>query len=65
MTLIDNWCFPVMPTQMESLYASLLLSAEQESLKLEFALKDKQIACIQNIVDPRDVVGILMTLRGG
>ena len=42
-----------------------MLSTEQEYVNLEFALKDKQIACMQNIVDGRDVVGILMTLRGG
>ena len=38
-----------------------MLSAEQESLHLEFALKEKQFACIQNVADGRDVMGILPT----
>ena len=37
---------------------------EQESLNLEFALKKKQFACIQNIADQRDVMGILPTGYG-
>ena len=36
-----------------------MLSTEQESLHLDFALKEKQFACIQKIADGRDVMGIL------
>ena len=36
----------------------------KESLKLEFALKEKQFACIQNIADGRYVMGILPTGYG-
>ena len=36
-----------------------MLLTEQESLNLEFALKEKQFACIKNIADGRDVIGIL------
>ena len=38
-----------------------MLSTEQESLNLEFALREKQFACIQNITDGRYVMGILPT----
>ena len=38
-----------------------MLSTEVESLKLEFALREKQFACIQNIADGRYVMGILPT----
>ena len=43
-----------------------MLSAEQGqgSLNLEFALKEKQFACIQNIADGRYVMGILPTGYG-
>ena len=41
-----------------------MLSTEQESLNLKFALKEKQFACIQNIPDERDVMGILPTWYG-
>ena len=36
-----------------------VLSTEQESLNLEFALKENQFAWNQNIADGRDVMGIL------
>ena len=38
-----------------------MLSTEVESLNLEFALREKQFACIQNIADGRYVMGILPT----
>ena len=38
-----------------------MLSTELESLNLEFALREKQFACIQNIADGRYVMGILPT----
>ena len=41
-----------------------MLSTEQEWLNLEFALKEKQFACIQNIADGRYVMGILPTGYG-
>ena len=41
-----------------------MLSTEQQSLNLEFALKEKQFACIQNIADGRYVMGILPTGYG-
>ena len=43
-----------------------MLSTEQESLNLEFALslRKKQFACIQNIIDERYVMGILPTGYG-
>ena len=40
-----------------------MLSTEQDSLHLEFALKEP-FACIQNIADGRDVMGVLSTGYG-
>ena len=41
-----------------------MLSTESKLLNLEFALKEKQFACIQNIADGRYVMGILPTGYG-
>ena len=42
-----------------SRYELHVLLTEQESLNLEFALKEKQFACLQNIADGRYVMGII------
>ena len=58
--------FAATPAQIESLQvARAIVDYAKEYVNLEYALKEKQMAFTQNIVGGRDVVGILMTLKGG
>ena len=66
MLLIGFWHFTVTTTQTSMSRVARAIDRTKGYDNLEFVglLKDKRIACIQNIVDGRDVVNILKTFRG-
>ena len=64
MTLIGCWHFTHTEIQMESLRVACAIDRARVVNYLEFALKEKQFACDENIADGRYVMGILPTEYG-